>query len=114
MCLQSSSANTSIAEFRQFSQWILDVGDGKIVEPNDGYVIITILDDFLISNFVDPIQAIVDSTYLDLSTNYKIEGFLQCRVILASTIETIDMINDYILSMIPDNNFYSMSSLQNS
>ena len=34
--------------------WILDVGDGNITQPNDGYAEIEILETFLIKDFDDP------------------------------------------------------------
>lgn len=36
-------------EIKNFSKWILDVGDGKISEPNDGEALIDIRDDMLIT-----------------------------------------------------------------
>ena len=35
-------------ELKQFSHWLLDIGDGKIGQYNDGFSEITIPDDFLI------------------------------------------------------------------
>ncbi|KAF1887764.1 hypothetical protein Lal_00023772 [Lupinus albus] len=49
----------------------------------------------------NPIHAIVKSTYPNSVDEYMNEEFLQCRAILASTIETFDEINDYVLSLIP-------------
>ncbi|CAH9104030.1 unnamed protein product [Cuscuta epithymum] len=37
MQLQNNLDMTSATELKEFSKWILDVGDGKISEPNDGY-----------------------------------------------------------------------------
>jgi len=54
-----------------FSKWILNVGDGKVFEPNDGYADINIPSNLLITNFDDPIQVIVHSAYPDLVKNYK-------------------------------------------
>ena len=48
-------------ELKQFSDWLLDIGDGKLGQPNDGYNEITIPEEFLIMDFDDPIQEIVDS-----------------------------------------------------
>lgn len=70
-------------------------------EPNDDYVEITILQEFLISNFSDPIEAIVESTYLDLIRNYQDSNYLQSRAILTSTIEVVDDINQYITNLLP-------------
>lgn len=61
---------------RLFSKWILNVGDGKIFEPNVGLVDIEVPKEILISSFEDPIRAIVDSTYPNLLENYKKEEFL--------------------------------------
>ncbi|KAF1881115.1 hypothetical protein Lal_00023148 [Lupinus albus] len=75
--------------------------DGKLSEPNDGFALIEIPEQCLITNYDNPIHAIVKSTYPNLVDEYMNEDFLQCRAILASTIETVDEINDYVLSLIP-------------
>lgn len=107
MRLQNDPERSNAEELREFSQWILDVGDGKLSEPNDGYASIQIPDSFLITDFDDPIDAIVQNTYPNLVQQYKNEKFLQSRAILASTIETVDEINDYVLSLIPGD-FYNL------
>jgi len=66
MHLQSGMNNLSVSELNSFSQWILDIGDGKISEPNDGYAIIEISQELLILDFNDPIQGIVSNTYPNL------------------------------------------------
>ncbi|CAK8572858.1 unnamed protein product [Lathyrus sativus] len=100
MCLQSGSLSSTTEDIKNFSDWILQIGDGTILEPNDGYVDITISHEFLISNFMDPIEAIVTSTYPDLINNYKDSNYIQSRAILTSTIEVVDDINDYITKLI--------------
>ncbi|KAG4906515.1 hypothetical protein JHK86_054999 [Glycine max] len=77
------------------------VGDDKLGELNDGYGKITIPDEFLIKDFNDPIQAIVEATYRNLLQNYSNEDFLQKRVVLASIKDVVDSINDYVLALIP-------------
>ncbi|XP_048498303.1 uncharacterized protein LOC104890720 [Beta vulgaris subsp. vulgaris] len=62
-CYSSSTAN----EIRDFSEWILSVGDGKAGGPNDGEVDIEITEDILIDGGGDPISSIVDSTYPSLT-----------------------------------------------
>uniref|UniRef100_A0A0R0L125 ATP-dependent DNA helicase n=1 Tax=Glycine max TaxID=3847 RepID=A0A0R0L125_SOYBN len=88
-------------DLKLFFDWLLDIDDAKLGEPNDGYDEITIPDEFLIKDFQDPIQAIVEATYPDLLQNYSNGNFLQKRVVLASTKDVIDKINDYVLSLIP-------------
>lgn len=100
MRLQSGSSSSTTEDIINFSEWILQIGDGTILEANDGYVDITIPNDFFISNFTDPIEAIVASTYPNLINNYNDSNYLQSRAILASTIEVVDDINDYITKLI--------------
>ena len=80
-------------ELKQFSDWLLDIGDGKLGQPNDGCCEITIPDEFLIKDYTDPIQAIVDATYPNLTHNYSNADYLQKRVVLASKKDIVDKIN---------------------
>ncbi|KAF1877767.1 hypothetical protein Lal_00038076 [Lupinus albus] len=98
MRLQNSD-NTM--EIKEFSEWILNVGDGKLSEPNDGCVEIDIPEELLILDFDNPIDAIVCSTYPNIQHHYKDEHYLQTKAILASTIDIVDQINEYVLSIIP-------------
>ncbi|MCI03653.1 helicase-like protein, partial [Trifolium medium] len=88
-------------EIKKFSDWILKVGEGKLAVPNDGYAEIDIPKELLIVDYDEPIPAIVQSTYPNLIDHYKSHHFLQSRAILASTIEVVDQINTYVLSLIP-------------
>lgn len=76
------------------------IGDEKLFESNDKYAEITISKDFIIFEFNDQIEVIVTSTYPDLINNYKDSHYIQSSAILASTIEFIDDINDYVLKLI--------------
>ncbi|KAF1864033.1 hypothetical protein Lal_00031190 [Lupinus albus] len=100
-------------KIREFLEWILNVGDGKLSEPNDDCVEVDIPDELLILHFDNSIEAIVSSTYPDLHLHYNDEQFLQCRAILASTIDIVDQINEYVLSIIPGegNEYISSNSV---
>ncbi|KAF1867013.1 hypothetical protein Lal_00049440, partial [Lupinus albus] len=63
-------------KFNNFAKWILDVGDRKLSEPNDGYALIEIPEQFLITNYDHPIHAIVKTTYPNLVDEYMNEEFL--------------------------------------
>ncbi|XP_050878544.1 uncharacterized protein LOC127082353 [Lathyrus oleraceus] len=108
MRLQQAGNTSSTSELELFSNWILKVGDGKLEEPNDGYTDIPIPNDFLISNYDDPLEAIVSETYPNFLNNYKNPEFLQSRAILAGTIETVDIINQYALGFIPGNEAFDV------
>jgi ATP-dependent DNA helicase PIF1 len=74
---------------------------GKLSEPNDGFAEIKIPKELLIVDYDDPISAIVQSTYPNIVEQYKCPNFLQSRAILASTIEVVEQINTFVLSLIP-------------
>src|SRR3954464_7799626 len=101
MRLQTGPPDSTADDIRSFSEWILNIGDGTMCEPNDGYADICIPEEFLIADFSDPIKAIVEDTYPDLIHNYLDSNYLQSRAILASTIEVVDDINQYITTLIP-------------
>lgn len=69
-------------------------------EPNDGSAIIEFSEDLLINDYVDPLSAIVDSTYPSILDNMSGTGYLQQRAILAPTNEIVDAVNEYMLSLI--------------
>ncbi|XP_058733568.1 uncharacterized protein LOC131605199 [Vicia villosa] len=89
-------------EIHRFSKWILQVRDGKISEPNDGYAEICIPPELLLIDFMNPIEKIFTSTYLNILDNYTNSSFLQSRAILASTIKVVDEINDYLINLLPE------------
>jgi hypothetical protein len=103
MRLKCGSSPAEQHEMTEFSRWLLQVGEGKIVEPNDGVVDIQIPDDFLIKNFDDPIVGIINSTYPAFEQNCDDYDYLSQRAILASTIEVVNKINDVVLQQLPGN-----------
>lgn len=100
MRLQSGAMTCTVNDIQIFLEWILKFGDGTMSESNDGYVEITIPQEFLISKFSDPIETIVESTYHDLIHNYQDSNYLQSRAILASTIKVVDDINQDITNLL--------------
>jgi len=111
--LQNGLQQSTIAEIEEFSSWIIKIGNGALNEPNDGLVDIEIPSELLISEYNDPIQAIVNSTYPGLVQKYKDEGFLISRAILASRIETVDQINQSVLESIPGQSLFIIKNLLN-
>ncbi|XP_058759288.1 uncharacterized protein LOC131632565 [Vicia villosa] len=116
MRLQTGATTSTTNDIRSFSEWILKIGDGTMCEPNDGYASICIPEEFLISDFSDPIKAIVEDTYPDLIHNYLDSNYLQSRAILASTIEVVDDINQYITNLLPgeEKEYFSSDSIDKS
>ncbi|XP_048599584.1 uncharacterized protein LOC106373031 [Brassica napus] len=90
-------------ELKKFSEWILDVGDGKIGEENDGEVVINIPEEFLITDGDDPIESISRAVYGDVVSlqQNKEPKFFQERAILCPTNEDVNKINQHMLDKLP-------------
>ncbi|KAL5141385.1 ATP-dependent DNA helicase PIF1 [Glycine soja] len=100
MRLQNNMQATDQEETAAFAQWIIDIGDGIIGDENDGYATIEIPQELLITEYNDPIHSIISSTFPDLSHHHNDPEYFQTRAILASTNETVQQVNDYMLTMI--------------
>ncbi|KAL3025155.1 hypothetical protein AAZX31_04G165100 [Glycine max] len=101
MRLQNNMQAIDQEETAAFAQWIIDIGDGIIGDENDGYATIEIPQELLITEYNDPIHSIISSTFPDLSHHHNDPEYFQTRAILASTNETVQQVNDYMLTMIP-------------
>jgi ATP-dependent DNA helicase PIF1 len=102
MRLQYSNDQVENEGIANFAKWILEIGDGKIGEVHDDGSTIDIPCDLLIQ-CVDknPIGSIVESVYPNLLMNMFVDGFFEDKAILAPTLEVVENINHYVLSLIP-------------
>ncbi|XP_056848871.1 uncharacterized protein LOC130499009 [Raphanus sativus] len=97
--LSGCLTTTEAKDLKDFSNWILKLGEGKLGEPNDGEAEIEIPSEFLITNSEDPIEAIskaVYGDYVSLQEN-KEPKFFQERAIICPTNEDVNMVNDFML-----------------
>ncbi|KAG5610821.1 hypothetical protein H5410_022102, partial [Solanum commersonii] len=74
-------------------------GDGKTEHFTDGIEKVKIPDDLLIHNCDDPISGIVESTYSNYLTHSTDMKYLQERAILAPTLQMVESVNDYMVSL---------------
>ena len=81
-------------EIREFADWILKIGDGKLGEPNDGEVMIDIPEDILMKNVQDPIASIVQSTHPNLIGELSNGSLFYDKAVLAPTNESVGRVND--------------------
>jgi len=96
---------------REFSEWILAVGNGKIgQEVEDGLYRIKIPHDLLISDFTDPIAGISDAIYPDISSSAKDAAYFSDRAILAPTLDEVDGVNQYLLDQVQGDEKVYLSS----
>ncbi|PNX60744.1 ATP-dependent DNA helicase PIF1 [Trifolium pratense] len=69
--LQTGSSDSDIEDEKNFSDWILGIGDGSIGQSNDSDITIQIPPNLLVPNLGDPLSTIVQSTYPDLFAQYE-------------------------------------------
>ncbi|XP_074306602.1 uncharacterized protein LOC141641854 [Silene latifolia] len=100
MRLRGGDSCSELGEIKEFSEWILKVGDGVAGDPNDGEVELELPNDMLIQHTGDPIASIVDVIYPSLENQLSNPEYLQERAILSPTHEIVDLVNDYVLSQI--------------
>lgn len=86
MRIQAGSSDSNLNEIKEFSEWILRVGDGKEGDPNDGEANIQIPENILIKDGgISPIASIVDSVYPFMLEILDNPNYFQERAILAPT-----------------------------
>ncbi|XP_058758388.1 uncharacterized protein LOC131631622 [Vicia villosa] len=116
MRLQSGPDEAGKKEIADFSKWLLQIGEGKLSEPNDGFADIQLPQELLITDYTDPIVAIVNCTYPDFIENYQSNDYLKSKAILASTLEVVDQINNHVLDLMPGEtkDYYSSNTVDRS
>ncbi|CAA7054895.1 unnamed protein product [Microthlaspi erraticum] len=99
LTVDSDPAETE--SIKEFSEWILKLGDGKLSEPNDGEAVIDIPDDMLLMDSLDPIMSITNATYLSLKEHLEDESYFRDRAILCPTNDVVDEVNNHIMDLLP-------------
>ncbi|CAN1756188.1 ATP-dependent DNA helicase PIF1 [Linum perenne] len=105
-----------IFEGLSFPEWVLAIGDGRIptfaCQNNSFADWINIPPCFLLPTSDNPIAAIVNCVYTDLSANFQSVAYIRTRAIVTPTNQTVSSINDYVLSQIPGMEKVYLSSLR--
>lgn len=105
-----SSSESASSEVKDFSDWILRVGDGELGSSIDGENIIELPEEILIQHADDPLAAITESTYPSINDNFWDPKFFEERAILAPTHDVVEKVNEYMLSLIPGDEKIYLSS----
>lgn len=93
-------------EEKEFAKWILEVGNGEAKTiPTDQEdclesSIIEIEETLMVAKGGNPFEEIVKSTFPDLGNSFQDRSYLRVRAILTPRNETVDEINDFILSKV--------------
>ncbi|KAL8511323.1 hypothetical protein ACS0TY_017939 [Phlomoides rotata] len=85
-----SSSDETNQPLREFSNWILKVGDGDVGEYNDGYSEIEIPEQNLIIDAHEPIEEIVNALYPSIANDYCDPWYFEDRAILAPTHKVVN------------------------
>ena len=105
MCLLGMSrSGLPTDQVRAFNDWVLSIGDGTAGGSNhtdDGdSELVEIPHDILVLKLGSPIDNIIRSTYPNLDTFYLDPNYLREWVIIAPKNDTINEINNRVLSLI--------------
>ncbi|KAJ0517389.1 putative DNA helicase [Helianthus annuus] len=102
--------STNIKETTAFSNWLLDIGEGKVGEANDGESTIDIPEDLLIGDSSDPIIDLINFVYPSILDRFHEPNYFDDRAILAPTNEVVQSINDRLMSLFPGDEKEYLSS----
>lgn len=91
------------------------MGDGRIrsISFDDQYeaATIEIPQDLLLQRGDNPLETIFKSVYRRFQDNYHDRSYLQSTAIVTPYNETVDFVNDYMLSLLPDLQTYTYDGL---
>jgi hypothetical protein len=93
-------------ELAEFSKWMLDIGEGKIsaIAKQDETKLswIKVPDELLLKPSRDKIACIVDAVYPGIQSMFMDTAYLRERAILNPINYIADTINNYIVSLLPN------------
>ena len=110
MRLKSVVSNESAINIKEFANWILKIGDRNMNLNESGEVNISIPINLLIQESETPLLSFVKFVYGGLIDNIMTLGFFDDDAILCPTIDSVEQVNDFILSFIPGEEQIYLSS----
>ncbi|XP_025678806.1 uncharacterized protein [Arachis hypogaea] len=113
MRLAIGSEQSTAQELRSFSDWILQIGEGPCGTVVNDRLFVDIPSDLIIPVLENPVEDIVNTIYPNLVQNFRDPSFFQDRAILASTVDNVEEINNYIVDLLPgeEKNYLSADSI---
>nr|GEU77537.1 hypothetical protein [Tanacetum cinerariifolium] len=92
---REGSEKSNIEEIKEFGEWILKMGDGRLGGPNDGEATVKIPDDILISANVDPVASLIEFVYPSLLDNLQDPTFFNIEQFLLLLTKSSDSICEF-------------------
>ncbi|XP_076882055.1 uncharacterized protein LOC143530394 [Bidens hawaiensis] len=110
MRLTVGSQMSNTLEIKQFADWLLDIGEGNLGGPNDGEATISIPEDLLIKDSLDPMSDLIDFVYHSMLDRFNDLTYFQERTLLAPLNDVVQKINDRMLAYFPGQKMEYLSS----
>ena len=110
MRLKSVVSNESAIDIREFADWILKIEDVNMNLNQSGEANISIPTNLLIQESETPLLSLVKFVYGGLIENIMTHGFFDDNATLCPTIDSVEQVNDFILSLIPGEEQIYLSS----
>jgi ATP-dependent DNA helicase PIF1 len=101
MRLKSDTTDKAQHELKDFADWILKIGDGKMDQDENGEAEIEIPDELCVKDADNPLMSLVDFVYPNIVANIANNKMFQDEAILAPTLEVVQQVNDFVLDIIP-------------
>jgi len=99
--LDASSVPALQEEIANFGKWILSIGDDNDASDENGEMKVEIPEDLLISDTTNPLISLIDFVYPSLNGKLGDPLFFHERGILAPTLDLVEHVNEYMMSLIP-------------
>lgn len=101
MRLSTAKTYQSANKIKEFADWILKIGDGDNDANHDGERAINIPEELLIPQCENPLLSRIEFVYPNILHNMNSSNFFEEWAILAPTVESVEQVNDFILSLVP-------------
>ncbi|XP_042031315.1 uncharacterized protein LOC121778095 [Salvia splendens] len=99
MRLLSAASCDEAEHLKEFSSWVASIGDDVLGGSNDGEVTIVLPSNIVLSNSGDPLKTIVSKIYPGYMNHEELSDCLHDRAILAPTLEIVDEVNQFMMSL---------------
>lgn len=109
--------NMRIQDNGNFRDWVPDLGNGRLpvkkFDDEDEPYWIQLPPDLIVNPKNNVVDAMVETTYPDVISNYTNIDYIRQRAILTLTNETVDEINSYVLERLPreEHQYFSSDSI---
>lgn len=110
MRLTAPGPNEDVNDVKEIADWMLDIGNDKQESNEYGESSLHVPENLLVTDSQNPLLSLVELTYPLLLQNMSDLQYLEERAILAPTHDSVDVVNNFVLSLIPGEEHEYLSS----